>query len=127
MSRRDQALQLIDQVEPRAPRLTPQLQLAHGAVHGDGWTDVEIQRFLKREALFGRRGHTATEAEALAAVAQRRDRERDERRMCVECKHLQQDGGCFAARQGWLLATPANFTPVRTLLQRCDQFDWAKA
>lgn len=104
----------------------PDLELAPGAVYGGGWTDVEISRFLKREALFRRRGE-GHDAEALAERMQARDRDRDDRRMCIECTHLQQDGGCFAARQGWLHATPRNFTPVRTLLQRCDQFDWAKA
>lgn len=55
-----------------------------------------------------------------------RDRERDDRRMCIECEHLQRDGGCFAARQGWIANAVKTLQPVLTVLQRCEHFGWQK-
>ncbi len=91
------------------------------------WGDKEIARFKFRAALFKRRGLDERYAEELADRMFERDFEQDDRRMCIECKHLQQSGRCFAASQGWM---PKNTTqrhePVRDLFQRCECFDWQK-
>lgn len=94
------------------------------------WGDREIARFLFRVALFTRRGLSEPEAETLADRLSERDYERDDRRMCIECKHLQRGGTCFAAKQGWLLQPKGNtrdadfFTPLQQTLQRCEGFDF---
>jgi len=90
------------------------------------WGDREISRFTFRTALFQRRGLLESEAELLADRLALRDMEKDDRRVCDECAHLQRDGGCFAAAQGWMPGVSKRHQPVRSLLQRCAQFDWAK-
>jgi hypothetical protein len=50
--------------------------------------------------------------------------------MCAECAHLQERGTCFAAPRGWIPNTVRHddwrqFTPVRTLLQRCEAFTFS--
>lgn len=87
--------------------------------------DRVAERTERRIELFVRRRLDEDTAVDLAGRLALRDADDDERRVCLECTHLQSDGGCYAARQGWLHATPRNFTPVRDLLQRCDRFDWA--
>lgn len=90
------------------------------------WGDTEFRRFAFRVGLFGRRGWTTVEAEVLADRLALRDQDGDDRRVCLECSHLQQPGTCFAAQQGWLLPhTSRRTTPVRDLLQRCESFGWA--
>ena len=79
-----------------------------------------------RLELFARRGFTEAQAEALADRLAQRDYDRDDRRMCAECSNLQERGTCFAAAQGWIPNTARNFSPVRTLLQRCEAFSFAK-
>jgi hypothetical protein len=55
--------------------------------------------------------------------ALRADADLDDRRMCIECSHLQRDGGCFAARQGWIARAATYLTPVKNMLQRCERFE----
>lgn len=88
------------------------------------WGDAEFRRFDFRLGLFMRRRLPESEAERLADRLALRDQERDDRRVCDECAHLQRDGGCFAAVQGWLRNTSRRHQPVRALLQRCEQFSW---
>ena len=87
------------------------------------WSEKEISRFKSRNAMFIRRGMSKPDAEAFADKLAARDQEHDDLRACIECKHLQSDGGCFAAVQGWI--QPANLIPHKTILQRCDVFAWA--
>lgn len=82
----------------------------------------EIARFTFRLGLFLRRGVPAERAEHLCDRLARRDHERDDRRMCLECSHLQRSGGCFAAGQGWIHGAERRLTPVPDLLGRCEQF-----
>lgn len=89
------------------------------------WSDKEIHRFLAREGMFSRRGLSPSDSEQLAELCLQRDRDFDDRRMCIECKHLQQSGGCFAAAQGWIAKAPRNLTPLKTTFQRCASFDWS--
>ena len=90
------------------------------------WTDAEINRFNLRVGLFERRGLTTDESEKLADHLAARDQERDDRRMCIECSQLQQDGGCFAARRGLMSNASRSLHPVKTILMRCEHFDWLK-
>lgn len=93
----------------------PQQELASGR---------QAARRAFRVPLFERRGLDTERAEALADRLALRDQQRDDRRMCIECSHLQRDGACFASVQGWLKNTSQRHQPVRALLQRCEQFAW---
>lgn len=75
------------------------------------WTEREIARCVFRTALFRRRGMTEREAEAWASRLADRDHDRDDRRICAECKHLRPMGAC-AVRGIY----------VRDTLQRCPLF-----
>jgi hypothetical protein len=86
-------------------------------------TDPVIVRLSKRAELFMRRGLDEERATELAETLRERDRQLDDRRMCIECAHLQRDGGCFAARQGWIYGAALNLAPVQTMLQRCERFE----
>ena len=88
------------------------------------WSEVEINRFLARQGMFNRRGLSPDESEQLAEKCLLRDRDMDDRRMCIECKNLQQSGGCFAAAQGRMAGVPRYLTPVKTILMRCYRFEW---
>ena len=76
----------------------------------------------QRTALFKRRGLDKERALEAARSLRKRDNESDDRRMCIECAHLQRDGVCFAARQGWIPGVARYLTPVKTMLQRCGHF-----
>lgn len=90
------------------------------------WTDREFTRFAFRQALLTRRGMGPDEAEAWADRLALRDQQRDDRRLCIECTHLQRSGGCFAAAQGWIHGATKDMTPIKDRLQRCERFEWVK-
>lgn len=73
----------------------------------------EIARFQFRSELFQQHGWPVERADAWADTLVLRDRSGDERRLCVECKHLLSDWRC-AKRE-------AVFAEV---LQRCPAFKW---
>ena len=74
------------------------------------WTEKEIQRFIRREAVFAKEGFKFSER--LAEQMLNRDRDpQDNRRVCFECKHLR--GRSCAAQ---------SIPPMRFILQRCDDF-----
>lgn len=75
------------------------------------WSDEEITLFLKRQARIVMLGYVGP-SEYLAEKLLHRDRDLDERRLCVECVH---------AGPGWRCAKNAGF--LLEQLQRCDQFD----
>lgn len=89
-------------------------------------TDRQIARMRYRIGLFQRRGLTEIDAELLADRLADRDYQRDDRRMCIECAHLQRDGGCFAARQGWIEGAAKWMQPIKQLLLRCEMFSWSQ-
>ena len=78
---------------------------------GGDWTDTEIRRFMKREAIFRNEGYG--DAEKLAEQMLYRDRpdSGDNRRVCFECQHLR-GKKCNAQ----------NIPPLRFILQRCEFF-----
>lgn len=92
------------------------------------WGDAQIARFSKRVAIFRRRGWATDRAEAFADMLAARDYSRDDRRACIECKGLQRDGACLAAKQGRLGgAITTRYAPVPDMLQRCPGFVWMTA
>ena len=91
-----------------APALVPISRLAGLAAHEI--SDAEIVRFEKRQARISWLGY-GDDAEQLAEMLFHRDRDMDDRRLCVECCH---------AGPGWRCAKRDAFL-VRQL-QRCDNF-----
>lgn len=96
------------------------------ACHAGGWDDAEIQTFTVRVLTFFRRGIAAEEADDIAERLTLRDREADERRMCLECAALDRRGRCLVAARGALPGVDRRFEPVPTLLQRCEGFELRK-
>ena len=107
-------------------------------VDPDGWcwprstamTGAEIDNFKARLSKFGDKGLTATDCEALADKLVKRDRESDDRRVCLECKHLSGVGQTSWRCGNWQAAGIANYARDTQLpadlvlqLQRCDGFN----
>lgn len=90
------------------------------------WGEKEISRFEFRVGLFKRRGWDQHKAETWADRLFERDFERDDRHCCIECKNLQRDRKCLAAKQGRLPSTSKFLEPIDDLLQRCECFEWVK-
>ena len=84
------------------------------------WTDGDIARFLDRRARLLRWGWTQPEAERLADRLVRRDRERDERVCCIDCRHYR-PGNCDNHRRAGLNASEVG-RDLASLLQRCAGF-----
>ena len=89
--------------------------------HAGGWDDAEIEVFMVREARFMRLGRVA-DAEHLAERLTLRDREQDDRRLCLECAALADNRRCELAAKGRLAGTDRRLEPVPTVLQRCPGF-----
>ena len=104
--------------------MTPQAQVNRSGM--PPWGDREIRRFQFRVGLFMRRGLSQADAEAWADRCAERDWERDDRRFCIECRHLQRDGRCLAARQGLVPDLDKTFHAgsLRLTLMRCTGFSW---
>ena len=79
------------------------------------WTDNEIKRCILREGLFVRRGMSDEAAETLAERCMFRDRDFDDRRACIECKHMQESGFCKATKQ---------WAQQKDMFHRCHRFEW---
>ena len=92
--------------------------------HAGGWNDAEIDVFMVREARFARLGRVA-DAEHLAERLTLRDREQDDRRLCLECAALADNRSCELAAQGRLAGADRRLEPVPTILQRCPGFTLA--
>ena len=97
--------------------------------HSTAMTGAEIDNFKARLSKFGDKGLTATDCEALADKLVKRDRESDDRRVCLECKHLSGVGQTSWRCGNWQAAgialrprdaqLPADLV---VQLQRCDGF-----
>ena len=87
--------------------------------HSDAWNTAEIQLFNRRAALFVRRGAGEPQAEAMADRLVNRDRDDDDRRLCLECRHLRGEGPyrCGNARAAGVHADLAR--DLVLTLQRC--------
>jgi hypothetical protein len=85
--------------------------------HSTAMTGREIDTFTARLARFTDKGLSLSDGEALADKLVMRDREADERRLCLECVHLARNGLCKAVTtDGKPIET------ISTILQRCDSF-----
>ncbi len=104
------------------PHMTPE---QGDECHTDGGDVAEIDAFTAREARFTRMGRAA-DAEHLAERLTLRDRQHDERRLCLECTWLGDTGRCIAAATGRLPGADRRLEPVPTILQRCDAFGLRK-
>ena len=78
--------------------------------HSQVMTGREIDTFAERSNQFNRRGLTALDAELLADKLVNRDRDGDDRHLCVECRHCRPGLRCV------------NKLAVLHVLQRCDHF-----
>lgn len=78
--------------------------------HSQAMTDREIDTFAARSNQFNRRGLAALDAELLADKLVNRDRDGDDRHLCVECRHCRPGLRCV------------NKLAVLHVLQRCDHF-----
>lgn len=78
--------------------------------HGWIWREIEIQRFMVRRVHFRKLKVTEQQANILADRLVERDREEDDRRLCVECRNCRPGLRC------------TKHLVVLSILQRCDQF-----
>ena len=88
--------------------------------HASGWDDAEIAAFTARAERFALLG--CADADDLAERLTPRDRDGDDRRLCLECTWLGDTGRCLAAATGRLRGADRRLEPVQTILQRCDAF-----
>lgn len=108
----------------QTPDIDPALTPTDPADDIEGLNDAAKARFLDRRDRLLAWGYGVEEAESIALRLARRDAEQDDRRLCIECRHLERGGRCACARAGRLLPECGrNFEPPRTLLQRCPQFE----
>ena len=91
--------------------------------HSQAMTGEEIDTFTARLARFTDKGLKLTEGVALANKLVTRDREEDDRRLCLECTHLAGFGPwrCNQWRRAGL-GQPGIPAAMVQQLQRCDGF-----
>lgn len=96
--------------------------------HGTAMNGAEIDTFTARLARFTDKGLTLDDGEALADKLVKRDRESDDRRLCLECTHLAGHAGSWRCGQ-WQRAGVAIKARDAGLpgdlvmqLQQCDGF-----
>lgn len=77
-----------------------------------------------RECSFARMGRIA-DADHLAERLTLRDRQHDDRRLCLECAALADNRRCLVAARGRLAGANRRLEPVPTILQRCPGFTLA--
>ena len=97
--------------------------------HSPAMTGREIDVFTLRLARFTDKGISPDAAEALADTLVTRDRDADERRLCLECAHLAgyAAGACSCTNRQWagveMRAKDAQLSATLVCqLQRCDEF-----
>lgn len=105
--------------------------------HSTAMTGAEIDTFTARLARFTDKGLSLIDGEALADKLVIRDRESDDRRLCLECLHLAGHAGSWRCgnwqRAGIAIRARDNQLPLDLVfeLQRCDglahQFNPQKA
>jgi hypothetical protein len=92
--------------------------------HTEAWNTAEIDTFTARLHLFTRHGLDCAQAEGLADGLVVRDRQTDDRRLCLECSHMRRTGGLWRCGQWQPAGLAAAEVPgeVVKLLQRCEGF-----
>ena len=93
--------------------------------HSTAMNTGEIDTFTVQRDNFTRRGLLESESEKLADKLVSRDRESDDRRLCLECAHLAgRTGGAMRCAQWQRAGLGAAGVPtgLHLVLQRCDGF-----
>lgn len=106
------------QPQDEVPRLTQAQQRA-----AMGWDDADIAQAGRYMRQAGRHGFDLDLAERITDDLMLRDRQQDDRRMCIECLHLDHAGRCGAARAGRLVSAGRDLQPVKGVLMRCPGFN----
>lgn len=83
---------------------------------------AEIDTFTRRVGLFAGRGLDYPQAETWADRLVIRDRDADDRRLCLECARLDTRWRCGAAQLGLISGAGRVLEPVTTVLMRCEGF-----
>ncbi len=96
----------------------------HSWPHTTAMNTAEIDAFTRRLHLFTRHGLDYTQAETLADGLVARDRDQDDRRLCLECLHLRRGAGLWGCNQWKRAGLAAAGVPADLvkLLQRCEGF-----
>jgi len=92
--------------------------------HAPWGDDAEIAAFTARTERFALLGRA--DADDLAVRLTLRDRDGDDRRLCLECSWLGDTGRCLAAATGRIPGADPRLEPVQTILQRCGAFGLRK-
>ena len=92
--------------------------------HAPCWDDAEIAAFTARTERFALLGRA--DADDLAERLTLRDRDGDDRRLCLGCTWLGDTGRCLAAATGRIPGADRRFEPVQTVLQLCGAFGLRK-
>jgi len=97
--------------------------------HSSAMNGVEVDTFATRLHQFTSKGLARNDSEALADKLVHRDRDQDDRRVCLECKHFVGHGagswrcGSWQAAGIAIRSCDAQFpADLVVLLQRCDGF-----
>ena len=94
--------------------------------HSTAMTGREIDTFKARLSRFTDKGMSATDCEALAGKLVLRDREADDRRVCLECRNLSgYSPGSWRCSNWKTAGVGASSLPLDLvlMLQRCDGFE----
>lgn len=94
--------------------------------HSSAMKGQELDTLMARQALFCQRGASPQDAERLTDRLVNRDRDSDDRRLCLECRHLR---GAGPYRCGNAQAAGVHADLARDLvltLQRCHGYDDAR-
>lgn len=121
----DAPIRAEDRVTPTVADMQVNLEFRRWP-HDDAMTAVEADRCIDRRARLLACGQAVEDAERLAYKLLIRDREGDDRRMCLECNYYGSSGRCVAAATGRLVGASAWLEPVPTILQRCEAFGLRK-
>lgn len=97
----------------------------HSWPHTTAMNTAEIGAFTERLHLFTRHGLDYTEAETLADGLVARDRDQDDRRLCLECLHLRGCDTSWTCNQWRRAGLAVSGVPAEVvkLLQRCEGFN----
>lgn len=90
--------------------------------HTEAMNTREIDLFMRRVDWFTRRGVNPVKAERLGDKLVQRDRDGDDRRMCLECAGLDSKGRCTPAQRGRIEGVHGLLEPVQHVLHRCEGF-----
>ncbi len=94
--------------------------------HSSAMNGRELDTMMARQALFMERGAGPQDAERLADELALRDRDGDDRRLCLECRHLRGDGPYRCGNAGAASLHPDLPRDLVLTLQRCHGFDPAR-